>query len=64
MSSLIKAKSEILEGARMSLKDSVVLSEISKAKAKGQSPEQMAVRAAQDPSTSTSTLSMVAEVSS
>ena len=62
MSSLLRAKSEILDGARMSLKDRAVLSEISKAKAKGESPDDMAIRAATDPSTSTSTLAVVAEV--
>ena len=62
MSSLLKTKAEILEGARMQIKEKVVLSEISKAKAKGESPEAMAIRAANDPSSSTSTLSIVAEV--
>lgn len=63
MSGLLKAKAEYLEGARMSLKESVVLSEISKAKAKEESPDGMAIRAASDPSSSTSALSVIAEVS-
>lgn len=47
----------------MSLKDSAVLSDISKAKARGESADQMAVRAASDPSSSTSTTTVIAEVS-
>ena len=62
MSRLIKDKSEILQAAGISLKEGAVLSEISKAKAKGESPEGMAIRAAQDPNGSTSTLTMIAEV--
>ncbi len=64
MSRLLKAKSDILEASRMSLKDTAVLSEISKAKAKEESLDEMAVRAATDPSSSTSTLSIIAEVCS
>lgn len=64
MHGLIKARSEILEAAHVQLRDSAVLSEISKAKAKGESPDDMAVRAASDPSSSTSTLVHIAEVSS
>lgn len=63
MSGLIKARSHLLEAAHMQLKDTAVLSEISKAKAKGESPDAMAIRAASDPSSSTSTLSHIAEVS-
>lgn len=63
MSRLIKDKAEVLEAASMSLKDNAVLSEISKAKAKGESPDDMAIRAASDPSSSTSTLAFIAEVS-
>jgi DNA helicase-2/ATP-dependent DNA helicase PcrA len=62
MSRLIKDKADILEAASMSLKDTAVLSEISKAKAKGESPDDMAIRAASDPSSSTSTLAFIAEV--
>ena len=63
MSGLIKARADILEAAHVQLKDTAVLSEISKAKAKEESPDGMAVRAAQDPSSSTNTLSHIAEVS-
>jgi len=62
MSGLLKAKADVLEGSRMSLKEGAVLSEISKAKAKEESPDGMAIRAAQDPSSSTNTLSIIAEV--
>jgi len=62
MYGLLKAKSEVLEGSRMSLKHTAVLSEISKAKAKEESPDGMAIRAASDPNTSTSTLAIIAEV--
>jgi DNA helicase-2/ATP-dependent DNA helicase PcrA len=63
MSSLIKAKSSILETAHIQLKDTAVLSEISKAKAREETPDGMAMRAATDPSSSTNTLSFIAEVS-
>jgi DNA helicase-2/ATP-dependent DNA helicase PcrA len=65
MSALLKAKAEVLEGARMSLKDRAVLSEISKSKAKGETPEMMAVRASKTAgsSTTTDTLGVIAEVS-
>ncbi|WWC68615.1 uncharacterized protein I206_102545 [Kwoniella pini CBS 10737] len=62
MSTLLKARKEILEESRISLKEGVVLSEISKAKAREESPDQMAIRAAQDPSSSTSTSSIIAEL--
>lgn len=62
MKELIKSKSEIIQAAGMAIKEGAVLSEISKAKAKGESPERMAVRATQDPSSSTSTLTIIAEV--
>lgn len=64
MSALLKAKAEVLEGARMSLKDRAVLSEISKSKAKGETPEMMAVRASKTAgsSTATDTLGVIAEV--
>lgn len=62
ISGLLKARSDLLEGSRMSLKDNAVLSEISKAKAKEESPDGMAMRAATDPSSSTSTLAVIAEV--
>lgn len=63
MSALIKARSSKLEAAHVQLKEMAVLSEISKAKAKEESPDDMAVRAASDPSSSTSTLVHIAEVS-
>jgi len=63
MSALIKAKSNILETAHIQLKDTAVLSEISKAKAREETPDGMAMRAATDPSSSTNTLSFIAEVS-
>ncbi|RXK35890.1 hypothetical protein M231_06854 [Tremella mesenterica] len=62
ISGLLKAKAEIIRASQMSLKDSGVLSEISKAKAKEEDPEGMAVRAARDPNTSTSTLAIIAEL--
>lgn len=63
MSRLLKAKAEILQSAGMSLKEGAVLSEISKAKAKGETPEGMELRAMRDPNASTSTLTIIAEVS-
>lgn len=65
MATLLKAKAEILEGARMSLKDRAVLSEISKSKARGETPDMMAVRASKTAgsSTGTDTLGVIAEVS-
>jgi len=63
MSALIKTKSNILETAHIQLKDTAVLSEISKAKAREETPDGMAMRAATDPSSSTNTLSFIAEVS-
>lgn len=63
MSALIKSRSDILEAAQVQLKDTAVLSEISKAKAREETPDGMAIRAATDPSSSTSTLSHIAEVS-
>lgn len=62
MSALIKDKADVLAGKKMQLKDSAVLSEISKAKAKEESPDGMAIRAAQEQNSETSTLSMIAEV--
>lgn len=44
------------------LKDSAVLSDISKAKAKEESPDGMAIRAATRAGTSTSPLAIIAEV--
>lgn len=46
MSRLLKARAEELAQAHISLKEGVVLNDISKSKAKGESPEGMAVRAA------------------
>ena len=63
MSRLLKPRSEMLQDRHISLKDTVVLSEISKAKAKGESPDGMGVRAASNPSTSTNSLAVIAEVS-
>ncbi|WRT65721.1 uncharacterized protein IL334_002669 [Kwoniella shivajii] len=62
MSTLLKSRKDSLEDSRMALKEGVVLSEISKAKAKEESPDQMAMRAAQDPGTSTNTLAIIAEL--
>ncbi|WWC87908.1 uncharacterized protein L201_002808 [Kwoniella dendrophila CBS 6074] len=62
MSTLLKLRKETLDESRMTLKEGAVLSEISKAKAKEESPDQMAIRAAQDPSSSTSTLAIIAEL--
>lgn len=62
MSRLIKGKADVLEGSRIALKDKAVLSEISKAKAKAETLDEMAIRAANDPSSSTSTLAFIAEV--
>ncbi|WVQ93444.1 hypothetical protein IAU59_000518 [Kwoniella sp. CBS 9459] len=62
MSTLLKARKEILDESRISLKEGAVLSEISKAKAKEESPDGMAIRAAQDPSSSTSTTAIIAEL--
>jgi hypothetical protein len=63
MSGLLKAKSDIVQAMGVSLKERAVLSDISKAKAKGETPDAMAIRAARDPSSSTSTLTIIAEVS-
>lgn len=63
MSGLIKARADIHAAAGVQLKDTAVLSEISKAKAREESPDDMAIRAASDPSSSTSTLIHIAEVS-
>ena len=63
MSRLLKPKSEMLQERHISLKDTVVLSEISKAKAKGESPDGMAMRAASNSSASTNSLAVIAEVS-
>lgn len=65
VSTLLKAKADVLEGARMSLKDRAVLSEISKSKARGETPEMMAIRASKTAgsSTGTDTLGVIAEVS-
>jgi hypothetical protein len=62
MTRLIKDKSDVLQGMGMQLKEMAVLSEISKAKAREETPDGMAIRAAQDPGTSTNTLAMIAEV--
>ena len=62
MSGLIKARDDIYAAAGVQLKDTAVLSEISKAKAREESPDDMAIRAASDPSSSTSTLIHIAEV--
>ncbi|KAK8861601.1 hypothetical protein IAR55_002424 [Kwoniella newhampshirensis] len=62
MSGLLKARKDILDESRISLKEGAVLSEISKAKAKEESPDAMAIRAAHDPSSSTSTTAVIAEL--
>lgn len=51
MTRLLKARAEQLTQAHMKLKEGAVLSEISKAKAKGETPEGMAIRAAKEDST-------------
>ncbi|BEI85006.1 hypothetical protein CcaverHIS002_0504070 [Cutaneotrichosporon cavernicola] len=61
MARLLKERKDELVAVRMSLKEGVVLSEISKAKAKGETPDGMAVRAAQD-NVETSTLTVIAEL--
>jgi DNA helicase-2/ATP-dependent DNA helicase PcrA len=60
---LIKARAEHLEGANISLKDRAVLSDISKAKSRGESADAMAIRAMNEPNASTSTTAVIAEVS-
>ena len=62
MSGLIKARAHELAANHIQLKDTAVLSEISKAKAKEESPYDMAIRAANDPNPSTSTLVYIVEV--
>ncbi|WWD16482.1 hypothetical protein CI109_100908 [Kwoniella shandongensis] len=62
MSGLLKSRKDILDESRITLKEGAVLSEISKAKAKEESPDAMAIRAAQDPSSSTNTLAVIAEL--
>lgn len=62
MSGILKNRKAALDEASMSLKEGVVLSEISKAKAKGVSPEAMAIRAAQNKNASTNTLAVIADL--
>lgn len=59
---LLKERKDELVASRISLKEGAVLSEISKAKAKGESPESMAIRAAQDAHPETSPLGIIAEL--
>ncbi|KAI9632622.1 P-loop containing nucleoside triphosphate hydrolase protein [Dioszegia hungarica] len=59
---LIKARAEHLEGANISLKDRAVLSDISKAKSRGETADAMAIRAMNEPSASTSTTAVIAEI--
>ncbi|KAK4688393.1 ATP-dependent DNA helicase UvrD/PcrA, partial [Tremellales sp. Uapishka_1] len=59
---LIKAKAPLLQERNMALKDGAVLSEISKAKAREESPSGMAIRAANDVNSHTSTLVVIAEL--
>lgn len=61
MARLLKERKKELEASRISLKERAVLSEISKAKAKGETPERMKIRAAQD-NADTSTLTAIAEL--
>lgn len=63
MSGLIKARAHELAANHIQLKDTAVLSEISKAKAKEESPYEMAIRTANDPNPATSTLVYIVEVS-
>lgn len=62
MSRLLKERKDQLQAARITLKEGAVLSEISKAKAKEETPEGMAIRAAQDTNPETSPLSIIAEL--
>ncbi|ADV20750.1 DNA helicase II/ATP-dependent DNA helicase PcrA [Cryptococcus gattii E566] len=62
MSGILKNRKAALDEASMSLKEGVVLSEISKAKAKGEPPEAMAIRATQSKSASTNTLAVIADL--
>ncbi|KIR97562.1 DNA helicase II/ATP-dependent DNA helicase PcrA [Cryptococcus deuterogattii 2001/935-1] len=62
MSGIIKNRKAAFDEASMSLKEGVVLSEISKAKAKGEPPEAMAIRAAQNRNASTNTLAVIADL--
>nr|KIR86884.1 DNA helicase II/ATP-dependent DNA helicase PcrA [Cryptococcus tetragattii IND107] len=62
MSGILKNRKAALDEASMSLKEGVVLSEISKAKAKGEPPEAMAIRAAQNKNASTNTLAVIADL--
>ncbi|AAW42599.2 ATP-dependent DNA helicase pcra, putative [Cryptococcus deneoformans JEC21] len=62
MSGILKSRKAALDEASMSLKEGVVLSEISKAKAKGEPPEAMAIRAAQNKNAFTNTLAVIADL--
>ncbi|KIR55344.1 DNA helicase II/ATP-dependent DNA helicase PcrA [Cryptococcus gattii Ru294] len=62
MSGILKNRKAALDEASMSLKEGVVLSEISKAKAKGEPPEAMAIRATQSKNASTNTLAVIADL--
>ncbi|AUB27794.1 DNA helicase II/ATP-dependent DNA helicase PcrA [Cryptococcus neoformans] len=62
MSGILKNRKAALDEASMSLKEGVVLSEISKAKAKGEPPEAMVIRAAQNKNASTNTLAVIADL--
>lgn len=61
MARLLKERKDELSAARISFKEGAVLSDISKAKAKGETPERMEIRAAQD-NGDTSTLTIIAEL--
>ncbi|GMK55602.1 hypothetical protein CspeluHIS016_0206580 [Cutaneotrichosporon spelunceum] len=58
---LLKERKDELEAKRIDLNEGAVLSQISKAKAKGETPDRMAIRAAQD-NVETSTLAVIAEL--
>ncbi|ODN83942.1 DNA helicase II/ATP-dependent DNA helicase PcrA [Cryptococcus wingfieldii CBS 7118] len=62
IANMLKERKEQLAENSMSIKEGAVLSEISNAKAKGESPEEMAVRARNDKNLSTSTLLVISQL--
>ncbi|WVQ79155.1 hypothetical protein IAT38_001251 [Cryptococcus sp. DSM 104549] len=62
ITNLLKDRKDELAEASMTLKDGTVLSEISKAKAKAETPRGMAARAAKDKNMMTSTLRVIAQL--
>ncbi|WVN90725.1 uncharacterized protein L203_105967 [Cryptococcus depauperatus CBS 7841] len=59
---ILKERKKELAEANMSFKEGTIMSEISKAKAKGETPEGMALRAERDPNASTSTAAFIADI--